>query len=227
MDYLNEFSLTEKQKKQFEVYFSYLVQENEKINLTALTSKEDVYVKHFYDSLLLANQFDFSKDITLCDVGSGAGFPSIPLKIAFPNIQVTIIEPTQKRIAFLSRLLQLLEIDDIKLLPERAEDVAVQYLEKFDLVTARAVARLNILVELCMPFVKIKGTLIAMKGALYAEEMKEAKNAILTMGGSVTGINTYHLPNDSGVRALIKIHKEKPNSKKYPRNFSQIKKKPL
>lgn len=224
---LDIFALTEKQLQQFEIYYEYLILENQKMNLTAIVDKEDVYVKHFYDSLLLSKELDFTKVNNICDVGSGAGFPSIPLKIMFPDLRITIIEPTQKRIHFLERLLDKLDIEGVTLLAKRAEDVAFDLKNTFDIVTARAVARLNILAELCIPFVKLNGYFIAMKGQQFEEEVKEAKTALSILGGKLQSINSYMLPNDIGKRAILMVQKEKLHAEKYPRHFSQIKKKPL
>lgn len=227
MDALKTFSLTSRQLEQFDTYYEYLIQENQKMNLTAIVEKEEVYIKHFYDSLLLSKELDFNRAMTICDIGSGAGFPSIPLKIMYPDLKVTIIEPTQKRIHFLERLLSKLEINDVNLLAKRAEDVAQDFNNTFDIVTARAVARLNILSELCLPFVKVDGYFVAMKGQQFEEEVQEAKQALSILGGKINNIHSYMLPNDIGKRAILLIQKEKKHPDKYPRHFSQIKKKPL
>lgn len=176
--------LTDKQLKQFDTYYHTLVEWNEKMNLTAIVNKEDVYLKHFYDSLTPSFDFDFNNQ-SLCDIGAGAGFPSIPLKIVYPDLKITIVDSLSKRITFLNHLVKELELDNVKAIAARAEEYAVNNREAFDIVTARAVARLNILDELCLPLVKPNGYFITLKGKIWQEELKEAKNGIKILGGEV------------------------------------------
>ena len=157
-------TLTSKQLEQFENYYQTLVEWNQKMNLTAITQKEDVYLKHFYDSLTISFDYALSNQ-SLCDVGAGAGFPSIPLKIVYPELKVTIVDSLSKRITFLKHLIQVLDLKDVDAISARAEEYAVKHRESFDIVTARAVARLNILDELCLPLVKVDGDFITLKGA--------------------------------------------------------------
>ena len=218
--------LTEVQLIQFETYFNYLIEQNNVMNLTAITEEKDVYYKHFYDSVSLIKAIDFNAIQSICDIGAGAGFPSIPLKIIFPHLQVTIVESLQKRIGFLSRLSLKLEIDGIELIANRAEVFAENNRNRFDLVTARAVAPIKILDELALPMVKLGGTLLAMKASNFQEELKEASKGITILGGRVERVESFELPFDYGVRHLLVIKKVKINDK-YPRSYAQIKNKPL
>lgn len=216
-------TLTEKQKNQFEAYYHFLIQENKKYNLTAITDKEEVYYKHFYDSLTLIKTNLIKEDISLCDIGSGAGFPSIPLKIIFPSIRVYIVESQTKKTTFLNKLIEVLALEDVNIINARAEDYA--HVKYFDIVTARAVAHLSILNELCIPFVKQGGYFIAMKGN-YHEELKHASKGIDILGGVVDKVISFELPKQMGERNLILIQKQT-MVKGYPRPFAQIKKNPL
>ena len=157
--------LTDKQLDQFEKYYELLVEWNEKMNLTAITNKEDVYLKHFYDSLTPSFDFEF-KDQSLCDIGAGAGFPSIPLKIVYPDLKITIVDSLSKRITFLNHLTKELGLSHVKAVAARAEEYAIDHRESFDIVSARAVARLNILDELCLPLTKVGGYFITLKGRI-------------------------------------------------------------
>jgi len=221
--------INDKQLKQFDLYFKMLVEWNEKINLTALTAKEDVYLKHFYDSITAAFYYDFKKELHICDVGAGAGFPSIPLKICFPHLKITIIDSLNKRIGFLNHLATELEIDHVYFHHGRAEDFGSdpEYREKFDIVMARAVARMSVLSELCLPFSKNKGVFIAMKGAQAKEEIVDSKKAIKLLGGKVNNINTFILPKEDSERSIIIIDKKTKTPKKYPRKAGTPNRKPI
>ncbi|MEE0966813.1 MAG: 16S rRNA (guanine(527)-N(7))-methyltransferase RsmG [Bacilli bacterium] len=218
--------LTDKQLKQFDTYYHTLVEWNEKMNLTAIVNKEDVYLKHFYDSLTPSFDFDFNNQ-SLCDIGAGAGFPSIPLKIVYPDLKITIVDSLSKRITFLNHLVKELELDNVKAIAARAEEYAVNNREAFDIVTARAVARLNILDELCLPLVKPNGYFITLKGKIWQEELKEAKNGIKILGGEVKKEVDFTLASLDDQRCNIYIQKVKNTPNKYPRPFGKIKKKPL
>ena len=196
------------------------------MNLTAITEREEVYIKHFLDSLFITKAIDITKPFSLCDVGSGAGFPSIPLAIVTNNAKVTIIDALNKRINFINDLAQKLNLDNVNAIHARAEDYAKEKREDFDYVTARAVARLNVLVELCLPLVKVGGLFIAMK-TQDEDELNEAKNAISILGGKIENIISFNLPNDYGKRSIIIIKKIKNTPSKYPRGFSKIKERPL
>jgi len=222
--------LSEKQLAQFQRYYELLVEWNEKMNLTAITEKEEVYLKHFYDSLMVAHSMDLTeKPITLCDVGLGAGFPSIPLKIVYPNIQVTIVDSLNKRINFLTHLCEELELEGVSLYHDRAELFGQnkQFREQFDLVTARAVARLNVLTELCLPLVKKQGSFLAMKAAKSEEELTEAMKAIKLLGGKVVKEEKVSLPLSEDTRYIITIQKKKETPNKYPRKPGTPNKKPI
>ncbi len=215
--------LTKAMLDKFAKYYHFLEQENQVMNLTAIISEEEVYLKHFYDSLCLAKAIPL-KEQRILDVGSGAGFPSIPLKIAFPKLKITIIDSLNKRIGFLRKLTELLELDDVELISGRVEELPTK--GKYDIVTARAVAKLNILQELCLPFVKIGGYFVAMKSVNYEAELNEAKPGILKLGGIIESIIEYEV--STGLKhVMIMIKKNKPTELTYPRNYSQIKKRPL
>lgn len=217
--------LNEKQITQFDKYFKILVEWNEKMNLTAITDENDVYLKHFYDSITIAFDFKFNQQ-TIVDVGAGAGFPSIPLKIVYPDLKVTIVDSLTKRITFLNHLFQELDLTDCKAISIRAEDYAKDNREKCDIVMARAVAKLSILDELCLPLVKVNGHFLALKGLKAAEELDEAKKGINILGGKVEKIVDFKLTNDDH-RSNIIIKKVKSTPSKYPRMFAKIKKQPL
>lgn len=219
-------SLSDQQKEQFELYYQTLVEWNQKMNLTAITQKEDVYLKHFYDSLTISFHYDLSNQ-SLCDVGAGAGFPSIPLKIVYPDLKVTIVDSLSKRITFLNHLMKVLELKDVKAVSARAEEYAMRHRESFDIVTARAVARLNVLDELCLPLVKVGGDFITLKGLKAKEELEEAKQGIEKLGGKVDKEESFTLTDENDHRCNIYIHKVKQTPAQYPRDFSRIKKKPL
>lgn len=219
-------SLTEKQLNQLDTYFHMLVEWNKKMNLTNITEKEDVYLKHFYDSITLA--FYHSLDSQhICDIGAGAGFPSIPLKIVFPNLKVTIVDSLNKRITFLNALFEALELDQVEAVSARAEEYCENHRESFDIVTARAVARFEILDELCLPLVKLGGYFIALKGASGQEEFDVAKSGIQKLGGKLESMHAFTLPNHDDQRMNFYIKKVKQTPNKYPRAFAKIKKSPL
>lgn len=225
----NGVELSDTQLKQFDIYFKMLVEWNEKVNLTAITNEEDVYLKHFYDSITAAFYYDFTKDLHICDIGAGAGFPSIPLKICFPHLKITIIDSLNKRIGFLEHLTAELEIDQVYFHHGRAEDFGSNptFREKFDVVMARAVARMSVLTELCLPFCKINGVFIAMKGAQANEEIKDAKKAIKVLGGEVSKSNTFILPKEDSERSIITIDKRTQTPKKYPRKAGTPNRSPI
>lgn len=218
----NGISLSEHQLHQFKTYLELLLDWNQRMNLTAITSPNEVYEKHFLDSLIPS--FHIKMEGTLCDIGSGAGFPSIPLKIIYPNLDVTIIEPLGKRITFLRALCEALDIQ-VTLYNERAEDAIKEHRETFDMVTARAVANLTMLSELCIPFVKKDGIFLAMKGSKGLEELEASAYAVKKLGCVLE--HTYKESLKSGERMDFVFRKVKHTSKRYPRGFAQIKKNPL
>ena len=211
--------LTDTQIAQFKTYFELLVEWNEKMNLTAITDLEGVYLKHFYDSISASFYFDFSNVNSICDVGAGAGFPSLPIKICFPHLHVTIVDSLNKRITFLNHLSEQLKLENVNFVHSRAEEFGqnLKYREQFEVVTARAVARLSVLSELCIPLVKQGGYFVALKAAAGPEELKDAKKAITTLGASLKEEFYYNLPVEDSERTLYVFDKIKQTPKKYPR----------
>lgn len=208
----------------FELYYNLLIEENAKFNLTAITQRDEVYLKHFIDSAVGA--YFISKG-SLIDVGSGGGFPAIPLKIINKDIELTMLEATNKKCEFLKVVADKLNLSNVTVINGRAEELGQdnKYREKFDYCTSRAVARLNILAEYCLPFVKVGGKFIVYKALLTDEEILEAKGAITTLGGQITGVNKFILNEQN--RAIIEIEKIKNTPNAYPRTNGKIRKKPL
>ena len=223
--------LNSTQKEQFATYFHELVETNKVMNLTSITEEDQVYLKHFYDSIVLGfvdNKL-LHDELTLCDVGSGAGFPSLPLKIINPKLKVTIVDSLNKRIKFLESLVSKLGLDSVSLVHGRAEEVGKnsQFREAFDVVTARAVAAMNVLTEFCLPLVKVGGQFVAMKSEKAPEELKTAEYAIKLLGGEIKQQESVELPNDAGIRNFIFVSKISNTPKKYPRKPGTPAKKPL
>lgn len=223
---LTNVTLTPIMAQQLKTYYQILVTENQKYNLTAITKEIDIYYKHFYDSLLISNNFILT-DQNICDVGSGAGIPGIVLKICFPKLQITIVESNNKKCQFLKLVVNQLKLTNVYVVNERVENFAHQYRETFDVVTARAVAPLNILSELCLALVKIDGLFIAYKGIKFESELILAQNSISTMGAKLINEFNFQLPHDYGQRTIIHFRKDKLCPLKYPRMYQQIKSKPL
>lgn len=207
----------------FYKYYLQLIKVNKTTNLTRITDLDSVYYKHFYDSIILSNYLNL-KDKTLLDVGAGAGFPSLPIKIIEDSLSVTIIDSLNKRIRFLQDLKAELELSNVQLIHGRAEEFDQR--ERFDIVTSRAVAKLQILAELTIPFVKIDGYFVAYKSIQYREELEEARNAIHTLGGKIENVEEYQISEDE-IRVLIFIKKTRKTPTIYPRHYSKIKKTPL
>lgn len=216
--------LTKEQYEKFDIYAKFLVEYNKNVNLTAITEPKEILVKHFLDSVLLLKYTDIPENSTLIDVGTGAGFPSVPLKIMRNDIKITLLDSLAKRIAFLDELCSLLKID-AEFIHGRAEDIAKkpEYREKFDFSCARAVANLAVLSEYCIPFVKKGGFFLSMKGP--NEDILSAENAVNILGGEISNIADYKL--DSDARRIIAVRKISQTPTKYPRNSSQIKRKSL
>ena len=211
-------SINELQLKQLERYYELLVEYNKFMNLTGITIKEEVYLKHFYDSLTIAKVIDLNQYDTLCDVGTGAGFPGLVIKIIYPNLKVTLLDSLNKRLNFLNIVIKELNLKDIETIHIRAEE----YKKQFDIVVARAVAPLNILLEYCIPITKVNGYFIAMKG-----KNEEANNALKELNSEIIETNSFLLPIENSNRTIIKIKKLKETNKKFPRKYSEIKKNPL
>ena len=221
-------TLTENQYEQFQKYFELLAEWNKKMNLTAITDESGVALKHFADSLSLLNFVDIPQNSTLADVGTGAGFPGVVLKIARPDIKLTLIDSLNKRLVFLNEVCSQLGID-AELIHSRAEDGArdEKLRESFDFAVSRAVARMNVLSEYCLPYVKVGGAFCAMKGAQANEEFKESLNAINTLGGKLEKKYFFELPENGGERAIAVVRKVKNTPQKYPRQSGKIKAKAL
>jgi len=211
------------QLDKLERYYQLLIEWNKKINLTAITEKEEVYLKHFFDSLTLIKAVDLNKDLSLCDVGTGAGFPGIVLKIVFPKLRITLIDSLKKRIDFLNIVIQELDLKDIEALHIRMEDYSRNNREKFDIVTSRAVARTEILVEICIPALKVDGCLLLMKGSCD-DEINNSINILKKLNSSIVKIDKFLLPYENSNRTIIFIKKEAISLSKYPRSIDKIKK---
>lgn len=220
-----DIEITDKKLEQLEKYYELLIEYNKVMNLTGITEKEEVYLKHFYDSLTISKIIDLNKENSLCDLGSGAGFPGIVIKIFYPNLNIVLVDSLNKRINFLNIVIKELGLENITAIHSRIEEYAVQNKEKFDVVTARAVAPLNILLELGINLVKIGKSFIAMKGNI--ENELDYSKAIKKLDCSLGNIVKFKLPIEESNRSLIKIKKEKSTSKLFPRKYSEIKKKPL
>ena len=219
--------LSDLQKKQYNRYYELVVEWNQKINLTAITEEEEFYTKHFFDSISLAFFKDYSNIESICDVGSGAGFPSIPLKILYPNLKVTIVDSLNKRIKFLNLVKDELGLTGCNFVHARAEEFGQnkEYRESFEIVTARAVARLYVLSELCLPLVKKNGYFLSLKAQKAEEETKEATNAIKILGGKLEKDLNFDIEGEE--RHILEIRKAKETPNKYPRKAGTPNKKPL
>jgi 16S rRNA (guanine527-N7)-methyltransferase len=230
IDYCGKMNITldEKQAQQFELYKNLLVEWNEKMNLTGITEDREVAIKHFADSLTALLCEDF-KGKSVIDVGTGAGFPGLPLKIAEPGIKLTLMDSLNKRINFLNEVCTQLNLSDVSCIHKRAEEggMDIAYREKFDICVSRAVASLNVLAELDLPFVKKGGKMLALKGPAVYDEVKSAEKAIKTLGGKVVEIKEIELPETDLKHNVIIIEKVNNTPKKYPRIYGKIKKAPL
>lgn len=220
--------LDEAQLAQLEKYYELLVNWNEKMNLTAITEPSDVAVKHFADSLAVLNYIDIPSGASVIDVGTGAGFPGLVLKIARPDIKLTLLDSLNKRLVFLNEVITELGLE-AKLIHARAEEGGqdIDLRECYDFAVSRAVAQLNILSEYCLPYVRLSGSFIAFKGGDADEEIKNASKAIGILGGKKRNVYKFELPSNCGSRTLIEIEKIKPTPDKYPRMNGKIKSKPL
>jgi 16S rRNA (guanine527-N7)-methyltransferase len=210
----------------FQQYYALLTAKNAVMNLTAIKGEEDSARLHFLDSLALQSLVDFS-GASVIDIGTGAGFPGLPLKIAVPDLSLTLLDSHQKRVSFLEEVCAALSLQDVRCLAARAEDVAGDIGGSFDFALSRAVARLNILCELCLPFVHVGGCFIAMKGPACEEEVREAQKAITILGGATPRILPYTIPGTDIIHSAVIIEKIKATPPSYPRQFGRIKKAPL
>lgn len=226
---LAEFSLNDVQYAQFERYYQLLIEKNKVMNLTAITEKNEVYGKHFYDSLTISKVLNLQEVNTVIDVGTGAGFPGIPLKILFPHLKLTLLDSLLKRVHFLEEVGEALGLDDVTYVHGRAEELGqnADYRQKYDLGVSRAVAKLHVLAEYGVPFVRVGGRFVAMKGAAVAEELAGANQALVTLGKNKVETHPLSLPKDMGQRHLIVLKKQQSTPKKYPRKAGVMKKNPL
>ncbi len=218
--------ITSRQLEQLEEYYNLLVEWNEKINLTRITLKDDVYLKHFYDSATIVKVIDLNKINNFCDFGTGAGFPGIVIKILFPSLNVTLVDSLNKRINFLNIVIEKLKLEKIVAIHSRIEDFARTHREKFDLVTARAVASLPVLLEYATGIIKKDKYFIAMKASID-EELEQSINAQKKLKIKLIDKNSFLLPKENSVRNILLFQKQERTNLKYPRNPSEIKKKPL
>ena len=219
--------LSEKQLEQFRIYFEMLVEKNKVMNLTGITQWDEVLEKHFLDSISLIRAIDLNHKLTVMDMGTGAGFPGLPLKIAFPKLKVTLADSLNKRVNFLQEVIDELKLEGIEAIHGRAEDLArdKKYREQFDLSVSRAVANLSTLSEYCLPFVKIGGQFISYKSGECDEEVAASKSAVFLLGGKIASVVKFEL-GESG-RSFIVIDKVKGTSMEYPRKAGTPSKKPL
>ena len=216
-------SLDDKILSNLDTYKDYLKEYNSHTNLTTITEDEDIYLKHFYDSLTIVKAIDLNSINSLIDVGTGAGFPGMVLKIVYPHLNVTLIDSNNKKTTFLSNLKEKLNLDNLNIINERSEDYAHKHIDEYDVVTSRAVANLRVLTELCLPMVKVGGKFIPLK-ATVDEEIKEANNIINTLNGKLNNQITFNLPKEEALRNILVIDKLDKTPKGYPRNYGKIKK---
>lgn len=219
-------TVDDKAIERYKVYFENLEEKNKVMNLTAISGEEDVARLHFLDCAALLTVADF-KGKKVVDVGTGAGFPGLALKIAQPDMELTLLDSLNKRIDFLSETCGKLDLNDVQCIHARAEEAPKDFRGAFDIATSRAVARMSVLCELCLPFLKVGGVFVAMKGPDCAQELSEAENALKLLGGEIRETKLYPIPGTDITHAAVIIEKVKPTHPKYPRKWAQIKKQPL
>ncbi len=221
--------LTDEKIRKIELYYDELINYNSHTNLTSITNKEDVYLKHFYDSLTITKVADFNKNIKVLDIGTGAGFPGLVLKIFFPNIELYLLDSNNKKTTFLKNVCQKLDLKDVFIINSRAEEYIKESREKFDIVTSRAVAKTRILCELSLPFLKDNGYLLLMKASdkVTEEEVKESETTIKILNSKIEKVEKFNLPIENSQRNIIVIKKLKKIDDKFPRTYDKILKKPL
>lgn len=221
--------LTEEKEKQFQMFYDMLVEKNKVMNLTAITEFDEVVEKHFLDNLSLIQVMDLNQPIKVLDLGTGAGFPGIPLKIMFPELKITLMDSLNKRILFLNEVVDALNLKDVETVHARAEELArnKDYRESYDLCVSRAVANLSTLSEYCLPFVSLGGKFIPYKSGDVDEEVNQAKKAVFLLGGKIEDVVKFDLPESDIHRSFVIIHKEKGTAKAYPRKAGTPSKSPL
>lgn len=221
--------LSDRQLDMFDVFTTLLLEWNKKFNLTRITEPEEIAVKHYLDSLSLLAAVDMPANSTMIDVGAGAGFPGIPLKIAVPALKITLLDSVRKKLAFLEAVTRELGLGDVELVHGRAEDLGRErsYRERFDFAASRAVAALNVLAELCIPFCRVGGTFAAYKGADIDEELEKAGSAIRILGGELAVVRKFVLPHSDLQRTLVIVRKSRPAPKDYPRKVGVPERNPL
>lgn len=225
---LHNSNITDDQLVSFQKYYELLIEWNQQMNLTAITEPKEVVIKHFFDSLTPSFYYNFYNK-KMIDIGAGAGFPSIPLKICFPDLQITLLDSLNKRLIFLEEVINKLNLKNITLVHGRAEDIGnkKEYRQNFDIAISRAVARLNIISELSLPFLKVGGTMISLKGSNVEDELKEAQKAIRVLGGQLDRTHFLELPEDYGHRNIVIINKVMDTPANYPRKPGIPNKKPI
>ena len=218
--------VTEEQLEKLEIYCNFLLEYNTHTNLTAIKNREEVYLKHFYDSLTLVKSIDLTSIENLLDIGTGAGFPGMVLKIFFPNLQIYLVDSNNKKTKFLNELKNKLNVDKVEVINNRIENITSRFINSIDMVTARAVTNLPVLVELALPLVKVDKYFIAMKGNAQ-DELENSEYAITYLGGKIEDVKEFDLPHDAGKRTLISIKKIKKSELNKLRPYEKIVKKPL
>ena len=223
----NNIPINEKQKSDFEIYAKMLVEWNKKMNLTSITQENEIAIKHFIDSISVIKYLNLNKNASLIDIGTGAGFPGIPIKIMYPDMKLTLLDSLNKRLIFLNEVCNLINVK-ADIVHARAEELSQKdnYREKFDYAISRAVANLPSLCEYCMPYVKKGGLFISMKGSDGEKELSLAKNAVSVLGGKFEKLYQFYLPDES-MRSIITISKVSTTPAKYPRRGTKISKNPL
>jgi len=221
--------LTEEQVDKFFAYYELLIEWNGKMNLTTITELEDVIVKHFIDSLSICKYVDIEDEDTIIDVGTGAGFPGIPIKIVYPNVKITLVDSLNKRVKFLDEVIKQLKLKNIETIHARVEDLAhdIDHRQSYDYCMSRAVANLAALTEYCLPFIKVGGQLLALKGPSISEEIENSGEAIKILGGVLSNLEFFDIPYSDLKHNLVIIDKELDTPLKFPRKTVKIKKSPL
>lgn len=231
IDYLKKINInvTEKELSLLEKYYEYLVEYNSHTNLTSITDKDLVYLKHFYDSISVAQSYDFNKKLKVLDIGTGAGFPGVVLKIFFPKLDLVLLDSNNKKTTFLVNLIEKLELENVTIINNRAENYIKQNRESYDVVISRAVANMAILLELGIPFLKVGGNLIAMKASseVTTKELENSRNTLQTLKSKIITEKMFLLPIENSQRTIIVLEKEDITDPKYPRSYDKILKKPL